>query len=237
MEYVNYGPKTVFLIEEGLSSAGKSSIFQGNFILTEDVRVNKKEFFMDIEENNDEIRKFFEHDNKKFAVEISAAVALTDILSISDVFGHNPKNYGIVGDPDDPSEFSLQFVDHQPNEGNGLFSVFDEKQILNYSPRESLLRHDRSRESSPLSRLALESRCGDFVKSSIQEDVYQRLFHEQNDGMLLLESAILRAESDVMELVVSTNINFVENAADNYLKKYVKKIETNIEIYRKSIGK
>ncbi len=236
MEYTGYGPKTNFLVEPGSSSAGQSSIFKGNFILTEDVCGPSQEFFLDVEDNKDTLTEFAQHDRKKFAIEISSAAALTDILSIADVFGQNAKNYGVVGNPNNLKDYRLQFIDHQPNPGNGLFSTFREEEKLAYSPRESLPRKYINK-LTPLTELALESRVGEFAKRAIQEEVHEKLFCQQDDQSTLLESAIRRAKEDVMSLVEKANINFVDNAVADHLDKYIEKIHGNIETYKKSIGK
>jgi hypothetical protein len=237
MEYTGYGPRTNFLVESGSSSAGKSSIFKGNFILTEDVRGPGQEFFLDTDNNRDILSQFAKSDLKRFAIEISAASALTDILSISDVFGQNARNYGIVGNTDNPDKYRLQFIDHQPNPGNGLFSTLREEEKVAYSPRESLPKKYGLRKLTPLTDLAIESKGGEFTKKAIQNEVYEKLFNQQENQGTLLENAIKQAREDVVKLTISASINFVDNAVIDYLDKYIEKINRNIETYQKSVEK
>lgn len=124
MQYLDYGPTTEFLVKLGSSSGGHVGIYTGNFILTKDVATDGRKFFLDKTENEPYFRACAGSlggdgssgggvSSTKFAVEISAAAALVDILSLTDVFGENPCNYGIVGNPEQPSEYKLQFVDCQ----------------------------------------------------------------------------------------------------------------------------
>jgi hypothetical protein len=243
MEYTGFGPKTNFLIEAGSSSKGKSSIYKGNFILTEDVCQLGQEFFLDLEENRTQLTNFAIADSKKFAVEISAAVALTDILSVTDVFGKNVQNYGVVGNANNPSDYKIQFVDHQPDLGNGLFSTLKEEEKLLYSPRESLPKKyptkvDNTKELTPLAELALKSKGGEFVKKAIQDEVYERIFMEQkNKNNIPLEKAIDMAYEDVKKIINVAGVNFVNNAVVNYLDKYIEKIKNNTKTYYISVGK
>jgi hypothetical protein len=180
--------------------------------------------------------QFARHDQRKFAVEMSAAAALTDVLSVADVFGQNAKNYGIVGDPGNPGEYRLQFVDHQPNPGNGLFSTLEEGERLAYSPRESLPKKFGERSLTPLTELAFQSRSGEFVKRAIQDEVHGKLFVQQEGEHDTLENSIRRAKDDVARLVASAPVNFADDAMP-ILESYIAKIQDNIVTYKRSVGK
>jgi hypothetical protein len=220
MQYLGLGPEAEFLFEPN------SSIFyydcENNFILTRDVRGAGQEFFLDIEENKTNLTKLAVGDGsdaatRKFAVEISAAAALVDILSITDVFGKNGRNYGLVAsttpDATKQSEYKFQFIDYWPSE-NGLFTRLKESEKQTYSPRNSLFKKHPSKANgsknlSPLTELALATRKSSnsgFAKAEIQDDVYQRLFRAQSNGKTLLEDAISQARDDVVQLILGSQI-------------------------------
>jgi hypothetical protein len=127
------------------SSSSRGTISRGNFILTRNL--GKEEgvnFLLDDEENKELFGKIFSN-SKKFAIEISAAAAINDIIALWDTF-KNSGNYGVVfynnslkklvdsiakneqkeeskkTDITEIEDYKIMFIDHLPNAGNGILS-------------------------------------------------------------------------------------------------------------------
>jgi hypothetical protein len=223
MEYMSFGPRTNFLFGRYSSAAGKSSISRGNYIMTEDLNQDGNRLLLDTEENYVAFQEAMT--DQKFAVELSAASALNDILSLTDTFGRNTRNYGLLVRPDGGK--TIQFVDHLPNANNGLFSLmsFDPTQ---YSPREALQK--RSSQLRPEEHSAfkdLSSSRSAFQKIIIEKEVKDRLFG--------LDEAVQRASTDVARLMERYNENFVEGS-DARMGSYLEKIARNKVTYEKTLG-
>ena len=87
LEHSGFGPKTWFLIKSGSSAAGFSSIYKGNYIMTEDVGGQDCVFLRDLEsEINEELFNSISKDNK-YASLISLAASINQILSLADTLG------------------------------------------------------------------------------------------------------------------------------------------------------
>lgn len=221
MEYTGFGPRTSFLFGRFSSVAGRSSISSGNFIMTEDLNQNGDNLFLDTEENNEELQAAL-RDNG-FTVDLSAASALSDILSLTDTFGRNGRNYGLLTKAD--GSHTIKFVDHLPNANNGLFSLtsFDPAQ---YSPRDHLQKKSNQLSSEKYSAFKdMRSNRETFAKVLIERDVEKRLES--------LPQAIDCAIADVRTLIAECSENFVDNA-ESRLSGYCDKIQRNITTYSKT---
>ena len=99
---------------------------------------------MDNKKNNELFEQIFSN-SKKFAIEISAAAAINDIITLWDTFA-NSGNYGVVFynnslenlikskkadkqigesekiDVTEIEDYKIMFIDHLPNAGNGILS-------------------------------------------------------------------------------------------------------------------
>ena len=117
-------------MKTGSSSYG--TISRGNFILTKNLgKAEETHFLLDNEENKEIFKQIFSN-SKKFAIEISAAAAINDIIALWDTF-KNSGNYGVVfyknslkkllENKDSYSvEYRIMFIDHLPNANNGILS-------------------------------------------------------------------------------------------------------------------
>lgn len=226
MEYVGFGPRTNFLFGRFSSAAGRSSISRGNYIMTEDLDQNGNRLLLDTEENRGAFQEALAVD-RQFAEEISAASALSDILSLTDTFGRNVRNYGLLIRSDGGR--TIQFVDHLPNANNGLFSLMDFNPTT-YSPRAYL----QSKSSLGLKAdehsafKDLEGNRFSFKRMIIQRDVNNRLSN--------LEEAIKQAELDVRSLMRPETYgeNFIEEAGVR-MTLYMEKIGRYKATYERSI--
>lgn len=222
MEYMNFGPKTNFLFGKYSSAAGRSSVSRGNYIMTEDLNQNGDHLLLDLEENKEAFEQALT--DRGFTVELSAASALNDILSLTDTFGRNTRNYGLVERSDGSK--TIQFVDHLPNANNGLFSLMDFNPAT-YSPRDSLQKRSNLFKADEHSAFKqLEPNRSSFQRLIVQRDVDSRLAP--------LSDAIARAESDVRGLMRNYSENFVEGA-DVRMSSYMEKITRNRATYEKTL--
>ena len=222
MEYMNFGPKTNFLFGRYSSAASRSSVSRGNYIMTEDLNQNGDRLLLDLEENKEAFERALT--DRDFTVELSAASALNDILSLTDTFGRNTRNYGLV-ERNDGSK-TIQFVDHLSNANNGLFSLmgFDP---ATYSPRDSLQKRSNLFKADEHSAFKqLEPNRSSFHRLIVQRDVDSRLAP--------LSDAITRAESDVRLLMRNYSENFVDGA-DVRMTSYMEKITRNRATYEKTL--
>lgn len=150
---------------------------------------------MDNEKNKELFKKIF-WDSKNFAIEISAAASINDIVALWDTF-HNAGNYGVAFHNNslekliankalDTRDFKLMFIDHLPNARNGVLTQLnlykirkDEKyQTTPYSPRNSLINSIHEKPQT-LIELAKNSKEKGFSKQKIIKDVYQRICNDQ----------------------------------------------------------
>jgi len=231
LEYTRLGPKTYFLISSGSSSYGHSSIYKGNYIMTEDVAQKDSEFILDSELDDSHPAADLKA-TKKFAIEISVASLINDLLSLSDTFGMNTKNYGIVYN-NSTGEYAIQFIDHLPNARNGLFSVIKEfpKENNQYSPRRALGEHAFQSTFSFFTTMAQKSREAvgqDSIKSSVNSYIF-----DSSNSHLSLPFALDKAKEEVLALIKSHKVNFIDNAAKE-LNSYLQRIEDNIEVYKQT---
>lgn len=102
--------------------------------------------------------------------------------------------------------------------------------MSSYSPRQTLFERYHEKELSPLASLAKEGKDAGIAKSSIQKDVYERLFCKQDDGASLLDYAITKAKGDVIDIISSASSNFIPNSLI-LLDKYIKEINMKINTY------
>ena len=138
LEYMKFGPECHFFIKSGSSSLG--TISGGNFIVTRNVITEEGlSFLLDTEKNQEQFAKLYTDNKDKFAIEVSAAALLKDILVLHDTFNSNVINYGVLYDENN-DDFRFQFIDHLPNANNGIFDSMKKKKadINNYSPRKEL---------------------------------------------------------------------------------------------------
>ena len=231
MEYIELGPKTYFLIKSGSSSGGSSSIYAGNYIVTEDLANDEKVFMLDSVSNIEKFHQIYKEEN--FALNMQVASAVRDILSIWDTFNVNPSNYGMLIDSKNSEEYGIKFVDHLPNATNGFFSKINDgiKSIQGYSPRLRLQEEaqEQKKDMSPLIECAFASReC--YNKESLKIKLITRML-EEND----LSKAVKRAKLDVEELIEEYGVNFVDHA-NIKLNTYVAKICQNIDTFNLAIN-
>ena len=222
MEYTKFGPKTSFLFGRFSSAGGRSSISRGNFIMTEDLNQHGDTLLLDTECNYDEFQDALR--DRNFTIDLSAASALSDILSLADALGRNGHNYGLLIKADGTR--TLQFVDHLPNANNGLFSLssFDPAQ---YSPREYLQRRCNQLSSEEYSAFQdLRSNREAFERASIESEVAERLAN--------LPQAIEHATNDIKTLLIECQDNFVDDV-EIKLSGYLSKIYKNITVYSQTL--
>jgi hypothetical protein len=155
------------------ASSSHGTIFSGNFILTRNLGNGEGvNFLLDDEENKELLGKILSN-SKKFAIEISAAAAINDIVALWDTF-KNSGYYGIVfynnslenlvgriaddeenniksNDISEMEDYKIVFIDHLANAGNGIISQLYSYKVKSdkrynsttYSPRESLINSNK----------------------------------------------------------------------------------------------
>lgn len=232
LEYTGFGPKCWFLLKSNSSSTGTSSSY--NFIVTENVaRTKGLNFLLDTKENEVKLKELYTKNKVKFAIEVSAAALLSDILVFHDTFNYNPKNYGIVYNESSNNDLHFQFIDHLPNASNGIFDSMKRKRDLNnYSPRKGLYKVIDLRQElglntkySPLVEIAKMS-SSEIDKKLIYSAVQKKL-----DGLF---EALEKATKDINKLIDSNIVIFMEKAAE-LLEKYKDRIRENIDHYEEII--
>eukprot|EP01041_Mallomonas_annulata_P004236 gene4235-8429_t len=225
MEYMGFGPQTMFLMGIFSSTAGgssNSSISCCHFIMTENLNQYNNHFFLDIEDYHEEFQRAL--NDGGFTIELSAASVLNDILSLTDTFGRNGCNYGLLMKSD--GTYTIQFVDHIPNANNGLFSSSMRYDPVSYSPRDTLQKKSiqfGEEKYSAFKDLKLNRQT--FLKISIQYEVGTRLAG--------LSDAIERAVTDVRSLMECCIENFTDEA-DLRQAAYIEKIKRNTVFYSRS---
>lgn len=233
------------------SSYSYGSICRGNFILTKNLGKGEGiNFLLDNEENQELFEEIFSK-SKNFAVEISAAASINDILALWDTF-NNSGNYGVVfhnnsiekllNNKDlDVKDYNLVFIDHLPNACNGILSrlysyklKIDERyHTTKYSPRESLIHYNQVKPNKFI-QLAQHSKEAGFSKDKIIKDVYKRLnsSDEANDQQWdKFKAALEKAKKDVTNIIDRNINNFYsdnEKTALDILEDYYNKILSNL---------
>ena len=241
MEYAGFGPKTEFLFGRYSSSGGNSSSHKGNYIMTKDLNEKDKKFLMDIEENCQEFKNALQ--NEDFSVELSASSALNDLLSLTDTFGRNTRNYGLVvaktkeldsqeeaeeeaGEGDEIKKYKIQFVDHLPNANNGLFSLSSFKPE-EYSPRAVL----EKKSNSP----HLNGMHSAFKDLAVNRESFKKIILDKqvNERLNSFREVLDNAQNEISSLIIEYPENFIEGAKDE-LNKYLDKVNKNLEAYNKT---
>ncbi len=251
LEYTGFGPECWFLMKAASSSFG--TISRSNFILTRNLGKGESiNFLLNNEENKELFEEIFSN-SKNFAIEISAAASINDIFALWDTF-KNSGNYGVIfrnnslenllsNKESDIKDYSLVFIDHLPNAGNGILSQFysyklraDERySTTKYSPRESLIDSHQLKPNKFI-ELAKNSKKIGFSKDKIIKDVYQRLGNNEVDDQQWnkLKAALKRAKEDVTTIIKEYRVNFYsseEKTAFDILEDYYNKILFNLEIF------
>lgn len=239
LEYLNFGPKTNFLMHNrasgSLTTNSPTVIAHGNYIMTDEV----PNFFLYTNEqdkekiNTNHYMEFKNSNNKEDAVELSSAALLKDLLSISDVYPNNGENYGI-SKIDNKTKF--MFIDHIPGT-NGVFSGenLEKDKIDQYSPREYI----RSSDYSNLNDLSESYKK--WQKFTLAKEVNKRIF-EGGENSKDIICAVNHAKKDIEGLIDKYPDNFAEfttesgNEIDSKtkLQGYVNKITKNIENYKQT---
>jgi len=251
LEYTGFGPECWFLMKAASSSYG--TISRGNFILTKNLGKGEGiNFLLDNEENQELFEEIFSN-SKNFAIEISAAASINDIVALWDTF-KNSGNYGVVfrnnslenllsNKESNIKDHSLVFIDHLPNAGNGILAQLhsyklraDERySTTKYSPRESLIDSHQVKPNKFI-ELARNSKKIGFSKDKIIKDVYQRFSdNEATDQQWdKFKAALKKAKEDVMTIIKEYAVNFYSNkekTAFDILEDYYNKILSNLEIF------
>lgn len=251
LEYTGFGPECWFLMKNASSSYG--TISRSNFILTRNLGKGEGiNFLLDNEENKELFEQIFSK-NKNFAIEISAAASINDIVALWDTF-KNSGNYGVVfsnnsleklliNKDSDIKDYRFVFIDHLPNASNGILSQLysyklkiDERyNTTKYSPREYLIGSHRVKPNKFI-ELAKNSKEIGFSKDKIIKDVYQRLGNNKADDQQWdrFKAALKKAKEDVTTIITEYAINFYnskENTAFDILEYYYNKILYSVEIF------
>ena len=251
LEYTGFGPECWFLMKAASSSFG--TISRGNFILTRNLGKGESiNFLLDNEENKELFEEIFSN-SKNFAIEISAAASINDIVALWDTF-KNSGNYGVIfrnnslenllsNKESDIKDYSLVFIDHLPNAGNGILSQLhsyklraDERySTTKYSPRESLIDSHQVNPNKFI-ELAKNSKKIGFSKDKIIKDVYQRFGNNEVDDQQWdkFKAALKKAKEDVTTIIKEYRVNFYsseEKTAFDILEDYYNKILSNLEIF------
>ena len=224
MEYSGFGPESEFLFGKYSSSGGCSSSYKGNYIMTKSLNEKDKNFLIDNEENQQEFKKALQ--NEDFSVDLSTASILNDLLSLTDTFGRNTRNYGLLIDNSkQKTVYSLKFVDHLPNANNGLFSLSDFKPEL-YSPREVIQKKSNQLDTENYSA---------FKNLTDNRDLFKKVILDKkvNENLSNFKEIINKAQENIKDLIKQHPENFIEKA-DDVLNSYFNKIEKNLEVYKRT---
>ncbi len=224
MEYSGFGPESEFLFGKYSSSGGCSISYKGNYIMTKSLNEKDKNFLIDSEENQQEFKKALQ--NEDFSVDLSTASILNDLLSLTDTFGRNTRNYGLLIDNSkQKTVYSLKFVDHLPNANNGLFSLSDFKPEL-YSPREVIQKKSNQLDAENYSA---------FKNLTDNRDLFKKVILDKkvNEKLSNFKEIINKAQENIKDLIKQHPENFIEKA-DDVLNSYFNKIEKNLEVYKRT---
>ena len=209
LEYTGFGPECWFLMKTASSSHG--TISRGNFILTRNLGKGEGVNFLLDDEENKEVFGDILSNSKKFAIEISAAAAINDIVALWDTF-KNSGNYGVVfynnslenlvdsiakneqkeeskkTDITEIEDYKIVFIDHLPNAGNGILSQLHSYKVKSDERYNSTTYSPResiisSHKHKPnkFIDLAKISKEIGFSKAKIINDVYKKLSDDELD--------------------------------------------------------
>jgi hypothetical protein len=224
-----FAPKTYFLIEHDIDDEGNLDAYKENYIMTEDVTKKGSRFILaaDLSEECD-IEKLIS--TKAFAIEISAALLMDSLLSLSDTFGANNKNFGLVFN-DRKKTYAIQLIDHMPNANNGPFSIMKiyQEEKNNYSPRTLF----SGRKRKTFFSLAAATSCQQVSQDLIRQAVDERVFDEKKGCYDDFATTLNDAEARILQLITDYRANFVTNAAKK-LKQYCDKIRDNVAVYEET---
>lgn len=231
LEYLGLGPKTHFIVRD-VTSSYRGSIARGSYIITEEVEGIR----IDNETNRPYFEAFMNSTNRDDAIELSRASLVADLLSLTDIFESNTRNYGLVSREDGNR---IIFVDHLPG-SNGIFSCIDqnEAELGSFSPRQrigerfGLTRAKDSGLKGVPSYLGDGVGAGSWAKRSLANEVIGSVF-EGSDDRLPINAALDRANIDVSDLIRRNENSFTESAPE-LLGRYVSKIQSNIETCQKT---
>jgi hypothetical protein len=241
LEYAGFAPKAYFLIALGSSSGGYSSIYQGNYIMTEDAAQEKgAEFILaaDLSLNKNEIMDVLTADQENFAIQISSAFLINDLLSLSDTFGENYNNYGVVINQE-KSQYSIQFIDHLPDKNKDLSQTIKALSLKKeaYSPRSQLMTKEGENKKKVSQNVSaffvnvLAKNKTTIDRSKIKAAVNARVF--DGGSFMGFDEALSRAKKETNKLIQKYTVNFVDNAED-VLDEYCDKIAANISAYQET---
>ncbi len=230
MEYMQLGPVTQFLIHQ--YSIGHGTAIHGNFIATDDLNTAGWTFYLDSSEHVDLFSRALST-SMIANVELSALSTINDVLLLSDTFGQNPGNYGLLHriDANGADEYRFMVVDHLPFTNNATFPPYRFSQGEVYSPRASVqkridfapARMDEEvalHRQRGLSHAPVELGRAAYPREQIDRAVYARLA-----GLL---DAVRRSLDDVMEVIDAHERSFCAGARDR-VNDYVRVIQMNIE--------
>eukprot|EP01036_Dinobryon_divergens_P025377 gene25377-33917_t len=156
---------------------------------------------------------------RKDAIELSRASLVADLLSITDIFESNTRNYGLVSREDGGNR--IIFVDHLPG-SNGIFSCIDRDDIElgNFSPRQRIGERFGLTGAKDSGLKGVPSYLGDEVvgvgswaKRSLAMEVIGSVFEGSGDR-LSITAALDRANKDVSDLIRRNENSFTESATD-----------------------
>lgn len=229
LEYVSFGPRTYFLL-----TSRTNELLDGckeSYIMTEDVAAQGGIFITESYLNEEsKITELIP--TKQFAIALSSASLINDLLSLRDTFGGNSNNFGILFN-EAKDHASVQFVDHLPCKSNPFFSIIKlyDEDLLSYSPRKRMA--DRTLHISFFVEAAKISK-EKIVQNEIRDAVDQRVLGETKSRQhKSLTTALQTAKDDILRLIQKHNFLFMANA-EKELNEYCEMIRENISLYRKT---
>ena len=230
LEYTGFGPKCWFLLKSGSSSMGTTS--GGNFIITENLGKQSNFLLAKALEGHELFDQIIGDHQDNFALQISLAGVINDLISIADTFV-NLGNYGVVYDSE-TKDFVVKFIDHLPNPSNGKFALMRSQNKLEYSPRTSII----------------ESNENNFFITLVKQN--KEMLQEITRGEILelisvnFKENLYKAQIYIEELINKHSINFyagseIEDITSvKLLSLYCNKILENLltfqSTYKKSQG-
>jgi len=230
LEYMQVGPATDFLILQ--YSIGHGTAIRGNFIATDDLNTAGWTFYLDSSEHVD---LFLRALSTSFIanVELSVLATVNDVLLLSDTFGQNPGNYGLLHrtDANGSDEYRFMAVDHMPFTNNATFPPYRFTQGEVYSPRASVQKRIDIAPVQMDGEVALHRQRGLFNapvelgRAAYPRDQINRAVHARLAGLV---AAVRRAMGDVMEVIDAHERSFCPGARDR-VSDYVRVILMNVE--------
>lgn len=169
--------------------------------------------------------------NRENAIELSRASLVADLLSLTDIFESNTRNYDLVSREDGNR---IVFVDHLPG-SNGIFSCIDqnEAELRSFSRRQrigerfGLTRAKDSGLKGVPSYLGDGVGAGSWTKRSLASEVIGSVFEESSDRLTI------NAALHVLDLIRRNENSFTESAPE-LLGSYEAKIQSNIQTCQKT---